>query len=51
VSFIENVHVPDRNISGEAKVFRLENLVGGWVVQDGLGVNTSLVGESTISTA
>ena len=38
------------NVSGETKVFRLENLIGRGVVQDGLGVDTSLVGERTITT-
>ena len=42
--------VTDRDVSGETKVFRLEDLIGRGVVQDGLGVNTSLVGERTITT-
>ena len=42
--------VTNRNISGETKVFRLENLIGRGVVQDGLGVDTGLVGERTITT-
>ena len=42
--------VTDRDVSGETKVFWLEDLIGRGVVQDGLGVDTSLVGERTITT-
>ena len=42
--------VTNRNVSGETKVFRLENLIGRGVVQNGLGVDTGLVGERTITT-
>ena len=34
------------NVTGQAEIFWLENLVGRWVGKNGLGVNTSLVGES-----
>ena len=33
------------NITGQAKVGGVQNLVGAGVVQDGLGVNAGLVGE------
>ena len=42
--------VTDRDVSGETKVFWLEDLIGRGVVQDGLGVDTGLVGERTITT-
>lgn len=35
-------------IAVETEVFRLENLIRGRVVQDGLGVNTGLVSESAL---
>lgn len=37
------------DVAGETEVLRLENLVGGGVVEDGLGVNTGLVGERTVT--
>ena len=43
----KNSHSPDRNISGHTKVGGVEDLIGGWVGQDGLGVDTSLMGEGT----
>ncbi|KAH3668641.1 hypothetical protein OGAPHI_002395 [Ogataea philodendri] len=33
------------DVSGESEIFRIQDLVGGWVGQDSLGVNTGLVGE------
>lgn len=41
---------PNRDIASKTEVLRLENLVRTWVVQDRLGVNTSLVGECTVTT-
>ena len=35
------------DVSRHAKVFRVDDLVGAGVVEDGLGVNTGLVGEGT----
>lgn len=40
----------DRNISCETKVLGLEDFVGTRVVEDGLGMDTSLVRESAITT-
>ena len=37
------------DVAGETEVLRLEDLVGGGVVEDGLGVNTGLVGEGTVT--
>ena len=34
-------------ISGKTKICRVDDLICGWVGQDGFGVDTSLVGEST----
>lgn len=41
--------VADGDIAGETEVLRLEDLVGGGVVEDGLGVDTSLVGEGAVT--
>jgi hypothetical protein len=35
-------------VAVKTEVFRLQDLICRWVVQDGLGVNTSLVSESTL---
>ena len=42
--------VSDRNVARKTEVLRLENLVGGRVVENGLGVNTRLVRKRTIAT-
>ena len=42
--------VADRDVAGEAEVLGLEDLVGRGVVEDGLGVDTSLVGERAVAT-
>ena len=42
--------VTDRNITSETEIFGLEDLVCRGVVQDSLGVNTGLMGESTVTT-
>lgn len=39
--------VTDRDVSSHTEVGRVEDLVGGRVSKDGLGMNTSLVGEGT----
>lgn len=39
----------DRDISGHTKVGRVQDLIGGGIGQDSLGVNTSLVGKGTES--
>lgn len=39
--------VTDRDVSGHPEVGRVEDLVGGGVGKDGLGVDTGLVGEGT----
>lgn len=41
--------MPDRDVAGEAEVLGLEDLVGRWVVEDGFGVDTGLVGEGTVA--
>lgn len=41
--------MPDGDVAGETEVFGLEDFVGGRVVEDGLGVNASLVREGTIA--
>lgn len=40
---------PNRDVSSHTEILRVENLVGGRVVEDRLGVDTSLVGEGTPS--
>ena len=42
--------VTDRNITSETEIFGLEDLVCRGVVQDSFGVNTGLMGESTVTT-
>lgn len=37
------------NISSHAEIGRIDNLVGAWVVENSLGVDTSLVGECAIA--
>lgn len=44
-------HAPYRDVTSETEVLGLENLIGAWVVENGLGVNASLVRESAISAA
>lgn len=39
-----------RTVARKAKILRLQNLVCRRVVQDGLGVNTSLMSESALPT-
>lgn len=41
--------VSDGDVASQTKVFRLEDFVGGWVVEDGFGVDTGLVRECTVS--
>ena len=41
--------VADRDVAGEAEVLGLEDLIGRRVIENGLGVNTSLVRESTVT--
>ena len=41
--------VSDRHIPRKAKVLWLENLIGRRVIEDGLSVNTGLVGERTVT--
>ena len=41
--------VPDRDVAREAEVLGLEDLIGRRVIENGLGVNTSLVRESTVT--
>lgn len=43
--------VSDRHISRETEILRLQDLIGGRVVQNSLGVNTGLVRERTIPAA
>ena len=43
--------VPNRNIASETEIFGLEDFVCAWVVENGFGVNASLVGEGTVPTA
>jgi hypothetical protein len=35
------------DVSGHTEIGGVDDFVGGWVVEDGLGVNAGLVGEST----
>ena len=42
--------MPDGHVAREAKVFWLEDLVGGGVVEDRFGVNSSLVRKCDIAT-
>ena len=41
--------VTNGDISGETEVLGLEDLIGRRVIENGLGVNTSLVRESTVT--
>ena len=43
------LYAPDRDVARQAEVLWLEDLVRAWVVEDGLGVDTSLVGEGAES--
>lgn len=45
----ENEDSPDRNVSSHSEVLRVQDLVGRGVVENRLGVDTSLVGEGTPS--
>ena len=42
--------MPDGDVARETEVFGLEDFVGRGIVEDGLGVDTSLVRESTVAT-
>jgi hypothetical protein len=37
----------EMDISGDSEIGRIDDFVGAWVRQDGLGMNTSLMGEGT----
>lgn len=42
--------IPNRDVSCQSEIFRLEDLVGAGVVQNGLGMNAGLVSEGTVAT-
>ena len=44
-----NVNIPDRNVSFQPEIFRLEDLVGARIVKDCFRMNTRLVGKGTVS--
>lgn len=41
---------PDRHVTSQTEIFGLEDLICAWVVEDGFGMNTGLVCESTVAT-
>ena len=43
------VFLPNGNVTSKTEIFRLEDLVGAGVVEDSLGVDTSLVREGTVT--
>ena len=45
------LYAPDRDVARQAEVLWLEDLVRAWVVEDGLGVDTSLMGKCAVATA
>jgi hypothetical protein len=46
--FERGKYAPNRDVAGKTEVLRLEDLVRAGVVEDGLGVDASLVGEGTV---
>ena len=46
----DGIDIPNGHIASQSKVFRLENFVRARVVEDSLGMDTCLVGESAVTT-